>query len=156
MIGIEAAIGTEALNVVRPPQPWIISDALWAEIEPCIPNRERDPNRVYHCKPGRGRKPLEKRRVMEGIFYVLRNGCLWKALPKEYGAASSVHRYFQEWCAAGVFKVIWRLDLTRFDELEGIGWVWQQPGGVARIPLPWPLRQKQPSERRGRIERVRQ
>jgi transposase len=36
--------------------------------------------------PGtRGRPPVSVREVLEGILYVLRTGCQWKALPKEYG-----------------------------------------------------------------------
>ena len=58
---------------------------------------------IYKRKPGEGRKPLDKRKVLEGIFYVLRTGCQWKALPKEYGASSSVHDYFREWSEAGFF-----------------------------------------------------
>ncbi|MCI9445329.1 MAG: transposase [Oscillospiraceae bacterium] len=44
---------------------------------------------------GGGRKPLSERLVLEGIFYVFRRGCQWKAVPKNYGAASSVHPYFK-------------------------------------------------------------
>jgi len=47
---------------------------------------------------------LEARRVLAGIFYVLRTGIQWKALPKEYGAASAVHRYFIKWTEAGFLK----------------------------------------------------
>ena len=40
---------------------------------------------------------------LEGIFYVLRTGIQWKALPQEYGAAGSIHQYFSEWAEAGFF-----------------------------------------------------
>ena len=36
-----------------------------------------------------------------------------------------IHRYFQEWQAAGFFENIWVLGLEKYDELEGIGWKWQ-------------------------------
>lgn len=39
--------------------------------------------RHYVRKPGSGRKPKEARLVFEGIVYVLRTGCQWKALPTE-------------------------------------------------------------------------
>jgi transposase len=35
--------------------------------------------------------------VLNGILYVLRTGCHWKAVPKEYGSGSTLHRRFQEW-----------------------------------------------------------
>ena len=55
----------------------------------------------------------------------MRTGCQWKAVPKEYGAASSIHQYFQEWAAARFFGRIWSKGLEKYDELEGIGWEWQ-------------------------------
>lgn len=65
-------------------------------------------------------------------MYVLRNGCLWKALPKEFGAASSIHQYFQEWLAAGFFATIWAAGLMQYDELAGIDWEWQSVDGAMR------------------------
>jgi len=40
-------------------------------------------------KSGRPRK--DDRRIMSGILYVLLTGCQWKALPRFYGAPSTVH-----------------------------------------------------------------
>ena len=89
---------------------WEVSDALWSRVEPLIPRRKRDPNRVYKRKQGGGRKPLEFRKVFGGIVYVLRTGCQWKAAPKEFGAASSIHQYFLEWALAGLFRSMWQRD----------------------------------------------
>ena len=117
-------------------QSWSISDELWEEIKGQVPTTQRDPNRVYKRKPGAGRKPLEPRRVLEGIFYVLRTGCQWKAVPEKYGCGSSIHRYFQEWGEAGFFEKIWTLGLEKYDELEGIGWEWQSVDGcMVKAPL---------------------
>ncbi|MDR0583038.1 MAG: transposase, partial [Treponema sp.] len=46
-----------------------------------MPEHRRDENRTYSRKPGGGRKRIPPRRVLEGIFYVLRTGIQWKALP---------------------------------------------------------------------------
>jgi transposase len=46
--------------------------------------------------------------VLEAVFYVLRTGIQWKALPKEYGAASSIHEYFSAWAEAGFFRRMWQ------------------------------------------------
>ena len=97
---------------------WTISDAFWEAVKDEIPQRQRVECKIYKRKPGGGRKPLSKRRVLEGIFYVLRTGCQWKAVPKEYGAASSIHQYFQEWASAGFFERIWSKGLEKYDELE--------------------------------------
>ncbi len=83
---------------------WTISDELWEGVKDEIPEHQRSADKEYRRKPGGGRKPLPKRQVLEGIFYVLRTGCQWKAVPKEYGAGSSIHAYFQEWAKAGFLR----------------------------------------------------
>lgn len=75
---------------------WRIPDALWYRIEPLLPK--------YRTSRKGGRPRLHLRRVMDGIFYVLRTGCQWKALPPEFGSGSSVHHYFQEWTRRGIFR----------------------------------------------------
>ena len=94
-------------------------------IKGSIPKKQRDPQKEYKHAPGQGRHGLPARQVLEGIFYVLRTGCQWKAVPREYGYGSSIHRYFQEWTETGFFEKIWKLGLEKYDELEGIGWEWQ-------------------------------
>ena len=65
---------------------WTISEAFWEAVKDEIPQRQRAEGKAYKRKPGGGRKPLSKRQILEGIFYVLRTGCQWKAVPREYGA----------------------------------------------------------------------
>ncbi len=87
-------------------------------------------------KRGAERKPLAKRLVLEGIFYALRTGCQWKPVPKEHGAGSSIHKYFQEWGKTGFWGTIWAKGLEKYDELEGIGWEWQGlDGSMVKVPL---------------------
>ena len=127
---------------------WTISDAFWEAIKEEIPDRSRNPEKEYQRKPGGGRKPLPKRQVLEGIFYVLRTGCQWKAVPKEYGAGSSIHQYFQEWAVAGFFEKIWAKGLETYDELEGIGWEWQSVDGcMVKAPLARESVGKNPTDR---------
>ena len=76
---------------------WKVSGALWSKIEPLVPARERPPGREYQRKPRAGRKPMPARQVFSAMVYVLRTGCRWKALPKEYGSSSAVHAHFQLW-----------------------------------------------------------
>ena len=79
---------------------------------------------------------MEPRKVFEAIVYVLRTGCQWKAMPKEFGSASSVHKYFLEWKRQGVFIRIWRAGLAEYDEMEGIAWAWQSiDGAMVKAPL---------------------
>jgi transposase len=58
--------------------------------------------------PKGGRPPEEKRKVVQGIFWMLDNGAKWKDLPRRFGAKSTVHRWFQKWVADGLFEAILR------------------------------------------------
>lgn len=115
---------------------WTVSDALWGKIAPLVPARRRIAGRQYQRKVGAGRKPMAARQIFAGIVYVLRTGCQWKALPREYGAASSVHKYFQDWQAAGFFLRIWQAGLAEYDGMQGIAWEWQSiDGAMGKAPL---------------------
>jgi len=83
---------------------WEVSDAFWMRVEPLLPQPERDKEKTYTRKVGGGRKPIPYRRVFEGIVYVLRTGCQWKAVPKErFGSPSAIHGYFTRWLKLGFF-----------------------------------------------------
>jgi transposase len=58
--------------------------------------------------PKGGRPPEEKRKVVQGIFWILDNGAKWKDLPRQFGTKSTVHRWFQKWVAEGVFEQVLR------------------------------------------------
>ncbi len=107
------------------PKFWEISDAFWEAVRPLIPQSVRDPSRVYHRIAGGGRKPLDPRKVLSAIVYVLRTGTQWKSLPKEfYGSPSSIHAYFKKWEAEGFFGELWKKGLAEFEEMRGIAWEW--------------------------------
>ena len=84
------------MNSKRIDEAWRIPDELWQRIQPLLPKYRRS-------RKG-GRPRLDLRRAMDGIFYVLRTGCQWKALPPEFGSGSAVHAYFQEWTRLGFFR----------------------------------------------------
>lgn len=58
--------------------------------------------------PKGGRPPVDKRKVIQGIFWILDNGAKWKDLPPEFGSKSTVHRWFRKWVENGVFERIMR------------------------------------------------
>jgi putative transposase len=53
---------------------------------------------------------------------MLQTGIQWKALPKEYGAASSIYPYFSEWAQAGFFRRMWQEGVIAYDLLADLGW----------------------------------
>ncbi len=115
---------------------WTVSDVFWAKVEPLIPVVTRPEGRQYHRKPGAGRKPMPPRQIFSAIVYVLRTGCQWKALPREFGSASAVHTHFQRWQNCGFFLCLWQAGLAEYDEMEGIAWDWQSiDGAMHKAPL---------------------
>lgn len=107
---------------------WQLPEKLWQRIEPLLPR--------YKSSRQGGRPRADLRKVMEGIYYVLRTGCQWKAVPQEYGSGSTLHRYFQEWTDKGVFRKLWKALLLEYDERKGIGWNWQSmDGAMTKSPL---------------------
>ena len=89
-------------------------------------------------RPSSGRRPLPSPRTCaNGIFYVLRTGCQWKALDATgICSGSTAHLRFQEWVAAGVFLELWRTGLERYDELKGLDWSWlSMDGALTKSPL---------------------
>ena len=117
-------------------QSWEITDEFWNEVKHLIPVKHRDENKEYKRKPGGGRKPIQPRRALEAIFFVMRTGIQWKALPKEFGSSSAIHRYFLFLCEQGFFKAIWIAGLERYDETQGIDWSWLSGDGcMTKAPL---------------------
>ena len=90
----------------------MISDNLWDEIKSIFP-KETSSKTV-------GRPIVKYRKVLDGILYVLRTGCQWKMLPKEYGSGSTCHRRFQEWSRLNVFKKPWFRLLKIYENKIGI------------------------------------
>ncbi len=107
---------------------WRLPDDLWSELQPLLPPEKPSGT------PGRPVVPF--RQVVDGVLYVLRTGCQWKALPREYGSSSTYHRRFQAWVQTGVFEKLWTVLLLRYDDLRGIQWRWQSLDSVmVKAPL---------------------
>jgi transposase len=123
-----------------------VTDELWAVWEPLLPvhiNRHRF---------GGGRPRVPDRQCADGIFYVLRTGCQWKALDDtKICSGSTAHTRFQEWVAAGVFWRLWEVALERYDELKGLDWEWlSMDGAQTKAPLGGEKKRAQ-SDRPGQV-----
>jgi len=73
-----------------------LTDEEWAIIEPLLPNKPRGVPRV------------DDRRVLNGIFFVLRTGIPWRDLPERYGPYTTVYNRYNRWAKAGVWARIFR------------------------------------------------
>ena len=74
-----------------------LTDGEWALIQPLLPIGPR----------GQGRKPKYTRREMlNAIFYVLRTGCSWRHIPKDFPPWKSVYDLFRRYKIRGVFEKI--------------------------------------------------
>src|ERR1700730_8114919 len=74
------------------------ADAAWALIGPMLPAAPRG---------GRPRT-TNIRAVLNAIFYLLRTGCQWRLLPREFPVWSTVYHYFRVWKNGGVWTCVQR------------------------------------------------
>ena len=93
-----------------------VSDELWTLIEPLVPVK---PRRKKHA----GRKPIEARRCLSGIVFVLLTGIQWEHLPREFGCSGmTCWRRLRDWNHAGVWHAMHRLLLARLNAADRIDW----------------------------------
>jgi putative transposase len=79
-----------------------VTDAQWALIEPHLP-----------VHPGGRPRKTNLRDALDAILYLLRTGCQWRYLPKDFPPKSTVWRYFDEWNRGGTLDQIHDLLRTR-------------------------------------------
>lgn len=76
--------------------PTDMTDQQWQKIKPLLPKLSK-----------RGRKPLDRRWVINAIFYVVRTGCQWRMLPpNDFPNWKSVYTVFWRWREQGVWQQI--------------------------------------------------
>src|SRR5438094_7703219 len=95
----------------------LVSDELWAEVEPLLPPRPTHP---------KGGRPftVPDRAALSGIVFVLRTGLPWEYLPREMGCGSGMTcwRRLRAWQRAGVWKALHRALLQRLAGADKIDW----------------------------------
>ena len=55
---------------------------------------------------GRGRPPLDQRRILDGILWKLRSGLSWRELPPQYGSHEACFLYYNRWKHSGLLNKI--------------------------------------------------
>lgn len=104
-----------------------IPKKLWFHINPIIIEIE------YVSKIGR--KGIDPKRALSGIFFVLKTGIPWNALPFCFGSSSAVHRAFKKLEALGFFKKLWEAELKIYVEKNSAA-LSVQSGDCTHIPAP--------------------
>ena len=80
--------------------PTDLTDEEWNQIQSLVPS----------SKSGKGKRgrPLQlaRRHLVNAIFYVVRSGCAWRLLPKDFGPWQTVYGYFRVWCRDWTWRFI--------------------------------------------------
>ena len=95
-----------------------VTDELWERVQPLLPS---PPQRRFRFP---GRKPLDYRKILTGILFVLKTGMPWDDLPAELGCGcgKTCHHYLQLWHQAGVWRQLHQLLLTELNGADQIDW----------------------------------
>jgi putative transposase len=88
--------------------PTDLSDAEWACLKPCL---------LAPKKRGRGRPKVHNspRKILNAVFYLLKSGCPWRLLPRDFPPWKTVYHWFRKWRIDGVWE---RLNLTLCERLR--------------------------------------
>lgn len=80
--------------------PTSLSDEEWDQIKSLVPAP----------KSGKGKRGrpigMERRDLVDAIFYVVRSGCAWRLLPSDFGPWQTVYGYFRKWTQDWTWRFI--------------------------------------------------
>lgn len=76
-----------------------LSDKQWEALRDILPKAKKKQGQT-------GRNPIEGRMVINAILYVVKSGCSWRMLPKDYPCWQTVYGYFNEWSKQGIWQQI--------------------------------------------------
>lgn len=81
----------------RAAYPSDLDDAEWAVIEPLLPpRRDKWGVKIVH----------ERRELLNALFYVVRQGITWEALPHDFPPYKTVYGYFYRLNKQGLWPII--------------------------------------------------
>ena len=106
---------------------YIIPDAIWEIIRAILPIPEK--------KTKKGAPRTHDYPIITAIFYVMRTGCQWSAIPRCLPPKSTVFDRFQYWVETGLFFHLWQKGVWAYEETQGIQWEYQSMDG-AQVQAP--------------------
>jgi transposase len=77
--------------------PTDLTDGQWALLEPLLPEANSGPG-------NRGRPARPLRQILNGVLYVVKTGCQWRWLPREFGPWETAYGYFNRWSRVGIWQ----------------------------------------------------
>ena len=80
------------------------------------------PRTLATTRRPRGRPRADDRKTLNGILYVLRTGCRWQDVPREYGSPTTCWRRLKEREEDGTWEKVWHSLLALLDEWENLDW----------------------------------
>jgi putative transposase len=79
---------------MRKSYPTNLTDAEWHYLKSHLPTpKRRGRPRIYGF-----------REILDAVFYVLRSGCAWRLLPRDFPPWESVYHYFRKWSLDGTWE----------------------------------------------------
>ncbi len=86
-----------------------LTNSAWELLAPLLPA----------AQPGGRPRTTDVRAVLNAIFYLLRTGCQWRLLPRDFPVWGTVYHYFRSWKNAGVWTCIQQIIYERVRTLAG-------------------------------------
>ena len=100
-------LGFRGMRMSQKRYPSDLSEAQWRAIEPFVGRPDPRGN------PGK----YPRRRILEGLLYVLREGCRWRSLPHDFPPWESVYDHFRRWKERAVWPEL-AAALARADRIK--------------------------------------
>ena len=106
----------------------LLPDELWELIRPLIP--------PHPPQPKGGRPPLDDRKVLTGLIFILKTGIPWEDLPQEMGCGCGMTCWnrLRDWQAAGVWDEIHQILLAHLRHADQIDFERFFNGGLPSPP----------------------
>jgi transposase len=120
----------------------LVTDELWAVIEPLLPPEPP--------KPKGGRPRINNRAALTGIVFVLKSGIPWEMLPQELGCGSGMTcwRRLRDWQQAGVWDRLHQTLLQRLNDAGRLDWS-RASLDSASVPAPGGAKRAAPTRQIG-------
>ena len=107
-----------------------LNDDAWAWIAPYL----------LAARSGGRPRTTDPRAVPNAIFYLLRTGCQWRLLPREFPRPGTVYHYFRAWKDPGSrpMKIEWARQLRDQSKAASIPFFMKQTSGriPGKVPIP--------------------